>query len=105
MLRAYFRVKNFSILYFDNDENKFKTYPVDNKMKDFILSHIYYLNTIYDNHYDPDLFISYIKYVANNNPDKKFTVHYVYIYYNHFMNNEYKNMLTICNDDIVNNII
>ena len=104
-MQAYFSVKNFSILYLDNNDNKFKTYPVDNKMKDFILSQIYYLNTIYDNHYDPDLFINYIKYVAKNNPDKKFTVHYVYIYYNHFMNNEYKNMLTICNDDIVNNII
>ena len=101
---AYFRVKDFSISYIDNDNN-LNNYPVDNKIKDFILSETYYLNSIHDNHYDPELFFKYIKYIAKSNPDKKFTVHYVYIYYNHFMNNQYMNKLTICNDDIVNNLI
>lgn len=93
---AYFKVKSFSI--YDIDDHM--DVMIDPLLKDFICSEKYYLNSIYDIHYDPRNFFEFLKLFSSKNPNKKYHVYYKYEYFNHDHINEYMNKMSLINSEI-----
>jgi hypothetical protein len=98
---AYFKLKSFSIydktnqIHIEIDENDY------NNLK----SIKYELNDYRDKHYDPPEFYNYITEFSKKNPNIKYRIGYVYEFFNHFMDNEYINVMNIFNGEITDNLI
>ena len=98
---AYFKLKNFSIW----DSTNQKRIEVDENDYNNLRSIKYELDDYRDNHYDPPDFFNYLKNFSNKNPNNTYLISYTYEYFNHFMNNEYINGMTVLNGEITDGLI
>jgi len=98
---AYFKLKSFTIW----DSTNQKRIEVDENDYNNLRSIKYELDDYRDNHYDPPEFFNYVKNFSNMNPNVTYLISYTYEYFNHFMNNEYINGMSVLNGEINDGLI
>jgi hypothetical protein len=98
---AYFKLKSFTIW----DSTHQKRINIDDNDYNNLTSIKYDLNDYRDNHYDPPEFYNYVIEFSNKNQNVSYLISYTYEYFNHFMNNEYKNGMTVTNGEIIDKLI
>jgi len=98
---AYFKIKSFSIW----DSTNQKRIEIKENDNNYLKSIRYDLDDYRDDHYDPPEFINYVKNFSNNNPNNTYLISYSYEYFNHFMNNEYVNGMSVLNGEITDGLI
>jgi hypothetical protein len=96
----YFKVRYFNIWDTDNKEEVI----IDGLLRDYIYSQKHYLQLNTDYHYDPPIFINFLKFLSSIYPNSKFLVSYKYEYFNHDNINTYMNRMTVYNSEIVDKI-
>jgi len=97
---AYFKLKSFTIW----DSTNQKRININDNDYNNLTSIKYDLNDYRDNHYDPIEFYNYIKEFSNKNYNVHYLICYTYEYFNHFMNNEYKNGMSVLNGQITDKL-
>jgi hypothetical protein len=96
----YFKVRYFRI--WNNDTNE--EVIIDGLLRDYIYSQKYNLQLNTDLHYDPPIFINFIKFFSQIYPNEKFLVAYKYEYFNHDNINTYMNRMSVYNSIITDKI-
>ena len=98
---AYFKLKSFTIW---DSTNQKRIYIDDNEYTN-LKSIKYELNDYRDTHYDPPEFFNYVKKFSNQNKNVSYLICYTYEYFNHYMNNEYQNGMSVVNGVITDGLI
>jgi hypothetical protein len=96
----YFKVRYFIIWNKDTNEEV----VIDGLLRDYIYSQKYQLQLNTDYHYDPPIFINFIKFFSSIYPENKFIISYKYEYFNHDNINTYMNRMSVYNTEIVDKI-